>query len=360
MADSTVTALTAATTLDGTELYYGVQAAADAKVTGNQIRTLAQKVVGSGSGIISILPQAAAGTYNFNLPITAGNAGDLLTSGAGGSAPMTWTTPVPVNNLTDTWNNVSTTFTAIKMNVTDTTSAAGSLLMDLQDSSVSKFNVSKIGAVTQTGVHTITQGTANTPALVVTGYSVTGSGTTALLDLAGTFNTSGAATGIKLNITNTSGNSAHLIDLQAGGVTKFNVDPSGNVNIATNAAMVMPANFSLGFGSAAGQNKTVAAGQWGWVPSTNVAVSIDTSVARNAAGVVEVNNGTNGTFADIIVRNARTNPTIVASLTAAATAGAGARSFVTDATATTFLSIVAGTGSNKVPVVSDGTNWLIA
>lgn len=49
----------------------------------------------------------------------------------------------------------------------------------------------------------------------------------------------------------------------------------------------------------------------------------------------------------------------VATLPSASTAGAGARAFVTDATATTFLSIVAGGGSNKVPVVSNGTNWLI-
>lgn len=51
--------------------------------------------------------------------------------------------------------------------------------------------------------------------------------------------------------------------------------------------------------------------------------------------------------------------TTVASLPSAATAGAGARHFVTDATATTFASTVAGGGANKVPVVSDGTNWLI-
>jgi acetaldehyde dehydrogenase (acetylating) len=56
--------------------------------------------------------------------------------------------------------------------------------------------------------------------------------------------------------------------------------------------------------------------------------------------------------------NAATS-TVVASLPSAATAGAGARHFVTDATATTFLSVVAGGGANKVPVVSDGTNWLI-
>jgi hypothetical protein len=54
-----------------------------------------------------------------------------------------------------------------------------------------------------------------------------------------------------------------------------------------------------------------------------------------------------------------TGSTTVAGLPSAATAGAGARSFVTNATATTFLSVVAGGGANKVPVVSDGTNWLI-
>lgn len=37
----------------------------------------------------------------------------------------------------------------------------------------------------------------------------------------------------------------------------------------------------------------------------------------------------------------------------------GDRAFVTDATATTFLSTVAGGGSDKVPVVYDGTNWVI-
>lgn len=55
----------------------------------------------------------------------------------------------------------------------------------------------------------------------------------------------------------------------------------------------------------------------------------------------------------------KTTATTVASLPAAATAGAGARAFVTDATATTFLSTAAGGGANAVPVVSDGTNWLI-
>ena len=49
----------------------------------------------------------------------------------------------------------------------------------------------------------------------------------------------------------------------------------------------------------------------------------------------------------------------VATLPSAATSGVGARSFVSDANATTFASIVAGSGANKVPVYSDGTNWRI-
>lgn len=37
----------------------------------------------------------------------------------------------------------------------------------------------------------------------------------------------------------------------------------------------------------------------------------------------------------------------------------GSRNFVTDATATTFGTIVAGGGANNVPVYDDGTNWRI-
>jgi len=47
-------------------------------------------LIGSTSGNVTIQPQAAAGTYNFNLPTSAGSSGDVLVSGGGGSNPMTW------------------------------------------------------------------------------------------------------------------------------------------------------------------------------------------------------------------------------------------------------------------------------
>jgi len=48
-----------------------------------------------------------------------------------------------IYDIADTWSASGTTFTGIKLNVTDTASAAGSLLMDLQVGGVSQFSVNK-------------------------------------------------------------------------------------------------------------------------------------------------------------------------------------------------------------------------
>ena len=49
----------------------------------------------------------------------------------------------------------------------------------------------------------------------------------------------------------------------------------------------------------------------------------------------------------------------VATLPGADSLGAGARAFVIDSSVTTFGSTVAGGGSAKVPVYSDGTDWKV-
>ena len=49
----------------------------------------------------------------------------------------------------------------------------------------------------------------------------------------------------------------------------------------------------------------------------------------------------------------------VSELPSAATAGVGARSFVTNASSPTFGATVVGGGTVKVPVYSDGTNWKV-
>ena len=55
---------------------------------------------------------------------------------------------VNISAMAKTWNDAGTTFTAIKMDVTDTASNAASLLLDLKVGGSSKFNVSKTGDIT--------------------------------------------------------------------------------------------------------------------------------------------------------------------------------------------------------------------
>ena len=62
----------------------------------------------------------------------------------------TLTTDVKVLDLSATWNDAGVTFTGLKFNATDTTSAAGSLLLDLQTGAASRFKVSKTGVLTLT------------------------------------------------------------------------------------------------------------------------------------------------------------------------------------------------------------------
>jgi hypothetical protein len=52
-------------------------------------------------------------------------------------------------------------------------------------------------------------------------------------------------------------------------------------------------------------------------------------------------------------------PVLVADLPSASVAGIGSRAFVTNSSVSTFGSTVAGGGSTKVPVYSDGTNWKV-
>jgi hypothetical protein len=289
-------------------------------------------------------------------------------------------------------------------------------------SSVDLASPPAIGNTTpNTGAFTTLSATppANTTAFNSTGYSLTGTNAQTLLNLAGTWNTTGTPTGILLNITNTASNTAsRLIDLKIGGTTKFAVEAlagsaftitqygftlagrtdfqdavgltsngeyriGGDVILARDAANVFAqrrstnaqtfrlyntytdaSNYERGFfrwntnvleigaekaGTGSDREfkiltsvgyatfsgyfltsnlgatfETVQAGvgtaysrldssgirtrssfSIGWVSGTNTAVAADTALSRNAAGVVEVNNGTAGTFRDLIVRNFR-------------------------------------------------------
>jgi hypothetical protein len=189
-------------------------------------------------------------------------------------------------DLTDTWNEGSTVFNAIKMNVTDTASAAGSLLIDLQVGSVSQFRVTKAGAVTAVG------------------------------------NISGAAGLFSANIS-------------AGTSSNFNWTGRARVWSTADGIVEFTNNANNDFTRLQLGGTTNAFG----------------AIGRDGAGVKFV--GADGTS----VSWTKVPGVTVANLPAAATAGAGARSFVTDALAPVFGSAVAGSGAVNVPVYSDGSTW---
>jgi hypothetical protein len=219
--------------------------------------------------------------------------------------------------------------------------------------------------------------------LVITGATVTTS--KPILDLSQTWN-AGAVVfdAIKLNITsNASAATSAFLTMQLASTTQAQVNKIGqffSLGVLNQVAYGFTNDQTTGFSwRQAGQPSITCSGSEVWRFTTTSTYffgtviafggSGDTGFARNAAGVVEINSSTAGTFRDLKLRNllagggngsyVQTPSMTVANLAAAATAGSGARAFVTDATATTFLSTVAGGGANKVPVVSDGTNWLI-
>jgi hypothetical protein len=90
-----------------------------------------------------------------------------------------------------------------------------------------------IGSTTpNTGAFTSLTGApaANTAAYAVTGYSLTGSNAQSVIDLAGTWNTTGTPSAIRLNVTDTASNAAsRLFQVSVGGTERFAVRKDGSV-----------------------------------------------------------------------------------------------------------------------------------
>ena len=73
-------------------------------------------------------------------------------------AQGTLTNDAQALNISSTWDDAADTFTLIKADVTDTASAAGSKLLDLQVGGVSKFSVNSAGTTTIYGAGLVDQG----------------------------------------------------------------------------------------------------------------------------------------------------------------------------------------------------------
>jgi hypothetical protein len=120
------------------------------------------------------------------------------------------------------------------------------------------FHILKNGAIhSKRSNYNITN--ANSAAILVSNYSLTGSNADSMFDLAGTWNTSGTPTALKLNVTDTaSAAGSMLIDLQIGGVSQFSVTKAGRVT-ALGRATIDTMTVGRGGQSAVAGNVAVGA-----------------------------------------------------------------------------------------------------
>ena len=110
-------------------------------------------------------------------------------------------------------------------------------IVDISDTSMAASGTTKKAtpqSLVQASLASLTA-TADTTPIGLTGYSLTGSNASSLIDLAGTWNTSGTPTAIKLNVTDTASNAASLLmDLQVGGVSTVKITKSGTIYATLN------------------------------------------------------------------------------------------------------------------------------
>jgi hypothetical protein len=346
----------------------------------------------------SVGPAGSNGQIQFNdnggfggdVDLTYNKTTNKLTTGGdvelndGGSFTTTLQTVTPTANRTISFPNATGTVGLVA-------GSSGQLVYNNAGANAGVPS-SVVGA---TGNITLSlNGATGVPPVAVTGTWFAGTTPQVLIQpsnvgTAGAWSASG--TGIGVNAVTAFG--GNLLDLQVNGTSQFKVSNIGSVSGITYNAIDTGGNIWAKLIGAAGDalqltNSSTISWCAGYAGNTP-----DLRLARDTSNILAQRNAANAqtfrvynTFTDASnyerlsttwssnvcytkpenagTGSARlyvpvTGATTVSGLPAAATAGAGARAFVTDANATTFLSTVAGGGANKVPVVSDGTNWLI-
>lgn len=176
MANVKISGMTPGAALTGAELFEMVQGGSSFSTTGTALKTL----VGLG---------------NFTISEAVGSSGLVITG-------ATQTVDHPAISATQTWNAGGVTFTAIKLNVTSTASAAASKLIDLQVGGVSQMSVTKGGAMTLAAGLTVTT-------------------TTVLLTTSGALANGAAAQTATMTNAPTAGNPTKWISINDNGTTRY-------------------------------------------------------------------------------------------------------------------------------------------
>jgi len=285
----------------------------------------------AATDVLPVVQTTGTGPVKMTVQQMAGGLlGSTTLSGA------TITADSPVINASQTWNNGAVTFTGLKFNATDTASNAASLLMDLQVGTVSQFNVSKAGVVNvrgnilpsaDNGINIGSNALRINTFMAATAFRLTSAGA---FDWSDTFLTRKAAANLRLGAADAAAPVAQTLSVQS---------------------------VVAGTSNTAGTNLTITGSQ---STGSGVGGSIifQTAVANSGGGATVQNTLANAMVIDSVKTVRLGTGYTVATLPAAGTAGR--RTYVTDATAPTFLGALIGGGAVVCPVFDNGTAWVSA
>jgi hypothetical protein len=316
--------------------------------------------------------------------------------------------------VTQTWTDAAVTYTGLQVNVTDTASAAASLLMDLRVGGVSRASVRKdgrifgdantalslsggflnfhsFGTTTLTmGARTLTVGLAGTYSGEVSLQSAAGGSSLITSDAADTLaqrrSTNPQESRIYGTYTDTSnyrrlalkmstagvaqivaegggtGAADNRLEFVTGGATRMTVAADGNIT----------ASGTLTGASGAFGNWTLGADILATTPGGSVQVSGIGSFRFGGAGeriynsgsAIKIRNAANTLDAALTCSNLTASGTVQTggyTFDTLPTPTTGMRAYITDgATSPVFMANAAGGGSTVTPVFYNGANWINA
>lgn len=233
------------------------------------------------------------------------------------------TDPANVLTITSTWNDATDTFRAIHLNVTNTASAAASLLVNVQVGGSDRFNIRTDGFLTMAGsggstftfnpdTNTITTAATTATTLTAPGLTVvSGTITTDINNLLGTvtWNAAGVTfTGWELQVTDTASAAASLLmDLKVGVTSQWNATKAGKVtqlgvlNLPDGSTAAPAYAFTAATGTGmyrSGNTVAFSVGGTlsGWISlggSLNLGAAVDLTIIRDAAHTLALRTGTN-------------------------------------------------------------------
>jgi hypothetical protein len=327
--------------------------------------------ISSSQLVVSGSPIVGAGTITINLPNNLSITGNITANGrfVGDGSGLS---NIAVANITGLGNVALLNRDGNGSNIlygNGVFASKGSVVGATGATGIGATGATGIGATGATGIGaTGATGIGATGATGATGIGATGAtgigatGATGIDGATGATGIDGATGATGIGATGATGIGATgATGIGATGATGIGATGAtgpvagSNTQVIFNDNTVANGNSSFTFDKTTGQlSATLVNGTLTTVAQPNI-TSVGTLTALAVTGDITSNN--------IVANNiVRTKPITFSSLPAAATAGTGARSFITDANlvmAGNFGSLVTGGASNRVPVVSDGTDWRI-